>query len=443
MSIANNAYNVQENAKFHAVDETAQRLAYKDMYTLFIRSNADTGETNVPDVLVEQNLYGNNVTSNPLNFLDLKHIKQGTIFAEVETQKDFTVPFLISYDKQVIEYVKSIINEKSAELLFHTLGNYHVNKTVEELHNELVLDSYADIAGEYSTGMVLIEYLTDKPKFYQELIAHTGHNMKAQVDNPVINSINIATLLLSYGLEEDEIFAFFTDNYTIDAQIKTLAEKRTVNINSSFSYSRQEFDTLESWQQEMFRLYSAFLADSFPSLQFMASLLVNFFLYANAHNIKSQTFVSQSYDILDGNTSQRKGYSCAQSNQNKKELIYLGKVALGEGKFYLPGAFPFDEIPDLDMQAVQKTKKANIAHIVNKEEHESVKKDISQDIDDAMQVDMSNITPTDKRATIQEFINYSFNNLCIINGMSILWAFYTAIHDNTMPFSLLSSIMQK
>lgn len=443
MSIANNAYTMQENAKFHAVDEPAQRLAYKDMYTLFIRSNADTGETNVPDVLVEQNLYGNNVTSNPLNFLDLRRIKKGTIFAKIETQKDFTVPFLISYDKQIIEYVKSIVNEKSAELLFHTLGNYHVNKTVEELKSKLVLDKYSQLAQDYSAGMVLIEYLTDNDNFYQELIAHTGHNMKAQVDNPVINSINIATLLLSYGLEKEEIFAVFNDNYTIDAQIKTLAEKRTVNTNTSFSYSKQEFDTLQPWQQEMFYLYSAFLADSFPTLQFMASLLVNFFLYTNAHNIKSQALISQSYDILDGNTSQRKGYSCAQSNQNKKELIYLGKVALGEGKFYLPGAFPFDEIPDLDMQTAQKTKRANIAHIVNKEEHESVKKDISKDINDAIQADISNITSINKRATVQEFIKYSFNDMCIINGMSILWALYTKTHDNIMPFSLLSSIMQK
>lgn len=285
--------------------EKSIKAPYDDMYSLFSRTSKDlntlSGESisNNETYIERVNVHGG---VNKINSF-YESLYENTVFEGVtNTGKDLSSPTIVSDNIANIEYLANNLDGKSAEILFHVNDTVYVNDSVKEIDFTI----YDDISPEYSSGMAVVEFLFSQPGFYRELISRSGSLFRKKIDCPHINSLNIATVLLSYGESVDFVTKFFSENYGIDSQVKALKQYNPNSNKYLMFYSEEEFNSLTNWQKSVYERYVKDISSVAPNIASVASLcLLSFFLHCNSNNIstiKLFKFYSQKGDALHRNT---------------------------------------------------------------------------------------------------------------------------------------------
>lgn len=282
---------IPKDVSFSLVVDDAIKHPYDEMYALFARTSLD------------KKGYSNEAISNSLEYIEsvkgknhlasYDNLYEGTIFKQGTALKDLSEPLVVSNDIENIVHIAENNVGKSAELLFHLNEAYFIDEKVQDID----FSAYVDISPEYSPGMATVEYLLSAPGFYRDLISSVGSLLMVKNEQPSINSLNIATVLLSYGESANDIKDFFAKNYGIDNQVTAL-KSYSVSTNNFLSiYDKSDFDSLKAWQKSMYRSYEKRISYTFPETPFVSIFLLDFFLKCNENNVDSISYFDNTYEI--------------------------------------------------------------------------------------------------------------------------------------------------
>lgn len=280
-----------KDVSFSLVVDDAVKHPYDEMYALFARTSLD------------KKGYSNEAISNSLEYIkSLKgknhlasydNLYEGTIFKQGTTSKDLSEPLVVSNDIENIVHIAENNVGKSAELLFHLNEAYFIDEKVQDID----FSAYVDISPEYSPGMATVEYLLSAPGFYRDLISSVGSLLMVKNEQPSINSLNIATVLLSYGESANDIKDFFARNCGIDNQVTSL-KSYSVSTNNFLSiYDKSDFDSLKAWQKSMYRSYEKRISCTIPETPFVSIFLLDFFLKCNENNVDCISYFDKSNEV--------------------------------------------------------------------------------------------------------------------------------------------------
>lgn len=280
-----------KDVSFSLVVDDAIKHPYDEMYALFARTSLDKKD------------YSNEAISNSLEYIEsvkgknhfskYKSVYEGTIFKQGTALKDLSEPLVVSDDIKNIVHIAENNVSKSAELLFHLNEAYFIDEKVQDID----FSAYVDISPEYSPGMATVEYLLSAPGFYRDLISSVGSLLMVKNEHPSINSLNIATLLLSYGESVSDIKDFFARNYGIDNQVTAL-KSYSVSTNNFLSiYDKSDFDSLKVWQKSMYRSYEKRISCTIPETPFVSIFLLDFFLKCNENNVDCISYFDKSNEV--------------------------------------------------------------------------------------------------------------------------------------------------
>lgn len=283
--------HIPKDVSFSLVVDDAIKHPYDEMYALFARTSLD------------KKGYSNEAISNSLEYIEslegknhlasYDNLYEGTIFKQGTTSKDLSEPLVVSNGIENIVHIAENNVGKSAELLFHLNEAYFIDEKVQDID----FSAYVDISPEYSPGMATVEYLLSAPGFYRDLISSVGSLLMVKNEQPSINSLNIATVLLSYGESANDIKDFFAKNYGIDNQVTAL-KSYSVSTNNFLSiYDKSDFDSLKAWQKSMYRSYEKRISYIFPEIPFVSIFLLDFFLKCNEENVDSISYFDNTYEI--------------------------------------------------------------------------------------------------------------------------------------------------
>lgn len=283
--------HIPKDVSFSLVVDDAVKHPYDEMYALFARTSLD------------KKGYSNEAISNSLEYIEslegknhlasYDNLYEGTIFKQGTTSKDLSEPLVVSNGIENIVHIAENNVGKSAELLFHLNEAYFIDEKVQDID----FSAYVDISPEYSPGMATVEYLLSAPGFYRDLISSVGSLLMVKNEQPSINSLNIATVLLSYGESANDIKDFFAKNYGIDNQVTAL-KSYSVSTNNFLSiYDKSDFDSLKAWQKSMYRSYEKRISYIFPEIPFVSIFLLDFFLKCNEENVDSISYFDNTYEI--------------------------------------------------------------------------------------------------------------------------------------------------
>lgn len=287
--------HIPKDVSFSLVVDDAIKHPYDEMYALFARTSLD------------KKGYSNESISNSLEYIEslegknhlarYDNLYEGTIFKQGTTSKDLSEPLVVSDDIENIVHIAENNAGKSAELLFHLNEAYFIDEKVQDID----FSAYIDISPEYSPGMATVEYLLSAPGFYRDLISSVGSLLMVKNEHPSINSLNIATLLLSYGESANDIKDFFARNYGIDNQVTALRSYSPSTNNFLSIYDKSDFDSLKAWQKSMYRSYEKRISYTFPEIPFVSIFLLDFFLKCNENNVDSISYFDKSNEVEKAN----------------------------------------------------------------------------------------------------------------------------------------------
>lgn len=285
------AVHIPKDVSFSLVVDDAIKHPYDEMYALFARTSLDKKD------------YSNEAISNSLEYIEsvkgknhfskYKSVYESTIFKLGTALKDLSEPLVVSNDIENIVHIAKNNVGKSAELLFHLNEAYFVDEKVQDID----FSAYVDISPEYSPGMATVEYLLSAPGFYRDLISSVGSLLMVKNEQPSINSLNVATVLLSYGERVNDIKDFFARNYGIDNQVTALGSYSPSTNNFLSIYDKSDFDSLKAWQKSMYRSYEKRISYDFPEIPFVSIFLLDFFLKCNENNVDSISYFDNTYEI--------------------------------------------------------------------------------------------------------------------------------------------------